>query len=439
MTKGKTHLGPVKRAGLEFGLGCGKSLKAMGRELGVSTSTLSREIRKHTYESFKGCYGRGNQCVHRATCTVHDICSDCPGSGSRCAACSYRHCYRICGKVEYIDCGKRGLRTAGVCNGCPDERRCHQRKLFYVAEHAQDDYRRTLKESREGAAIERGELDRIDGIVSPKIKDGQSMHHIYRTQPGLFNCNERTLSRYLHYGLFTAKRGDMKRSCTVRERKPKSGDYAHKVEKGCYQGRDFRTGEAFRREHPSLAVVYMDLVIGRPGGQCLMTLHWKDTGFMVAILIPNKCADNVVAVFDRLYGELGHEAFTRLFGVIITDRGTEFSNPSRIEFSKDGKRRTWVFFCDPMNSNQKSQEERNHELVREVLPKGVSFDGLTQEDASLMMSHVNAYVRLSQSDRTPYDVFEFIHGEGTAAKLGISKIDPKEVVLKPRLLGIEMK
>ena len=163
MTKGKTHLGPVKRAGLEFGLGCGKSLKAMGRELGVSTSTLSREIRKHTYESFKGCYGRGNQCVRRATCTVHGICSDCPGSGSRCAVCSYRHCYRICRQVEYVDCGKRSLRTAGVCNGCPDERRCHQRKLFYVAERAQDDYRRMLKESREGAAIERGELDRIDG------------------------------------------------------------------------------------------------------------------------------------------------------------------------------------------------------------------------------------------------------------------------------------
>ena len=125
------------------------------------------------------------------------------------------------------------------------------------------------------------------------------MHHIY--------CNERTLSRHLHYGLFTAKRGDMKRSCTVRERKPKSGDYAHKVEKGCYQGRDFRTGEAFRREHPSPPVVYTDLVIGRPGGQRLLTLHWKDTGFMVAILIPNKCADNVVAVFDRLYEKLGHE------------------------------------------------------------------------------------------------------------------------------------
>ena len=183
----------------------------------------------------------------------------------------------------------------------------------------------------------------------------------------------------------------------------------------------------------------MDLVIGRPGGVCLLTLHWLNAAFMVGILIPNKCAANVVAVFDRLYEELGPELFKRLFPVILTDRGTEFSYPSRIEKCEDGTKRTRVFFCDPMNSNQKSQLERNHELVREILPKGVSFDGLTQDQACLALSHVNAYVRLSQSNRTPYDVFEFLYGRGTAAKLHIAKIDPREVVLKPRLVGIEVK
>ena len=92
-----------------------------------------------------------------------------------------------------------------------------------------------------------------------------------------------------------------------------------------------------------------------------------------------------------------------------------------------------------MNSNQKSQLERNHEIVREILPKGVSFDSLTQEQADLAFSHVNAYVRGTLDDKTPYEVFEFLYGEGTAAKLHISKIDQKEVVLKPRLVGIEMK
>ena len=54
-------------------------------------------------------------------------------------------------------------------------------------------------------------------------------------------------------------------------------------------------------------------------------------------------------------------------------------------------------------------------------------------------SHVNAYVRLAQGDRTPFEVFEFLYGEGTAARLHIARIDPREVVLKPRLVGIEMK
>ena len=74
-----------------------------------------------------------------------------------------------------------------------------------------------------------------------------------------------------------------------------------------------------------------------------------------------------------------------------------------------------------------------------MLPKGTSFDGLSQPQADLLFSHVNADVRKSMNDRTPYDVFEFLYGEGTAARLHISRVDPKEIVLKPKLLGIEVK
>ena len=225
----------------------------------------------------------------------------------------------------------------------------------------------------------------------------------------------------------------------VRPRKSLAREYQHKVETGCYVGRAYVDYGAFLSDHPGVGPVYMDLVIGRIGGVCLLTLHWLNAGFMVGILIPNKCAANVVEVFDMLYAELGPELFARLFPVILTDRGTEFSYPSRIEECEDGTKRTRVFFCDPMNSNQKSQIERNHEIVREILPKGVSFDSLTQGQAYLALSHVNAYVRYAQGNRTPYDVFEFLYGEGTAEKLHIAKIDPKEVVLKPRLVGIEMK
>ncbi|HRR32953.1 MAG TPA: hypothetical protein P5026_02530 [Kiritimatiellia bacterium] len=52
-------------------------------------------------------------------------------------------------------------------------------------------------------------------------------------------------------------------------------------------------------------------------------------------------------------------------------------------------------------TTRKSQIERYHELVREILPKGVSFDALEQEQIDLALSHVNAFIRQSQSDRTP--------------------------------------
>ncbi len=439
MKKGKKQMDGTQRCRIEFGLAAGESARSIAKAMGVSLSTVTREIRKHTYESFKGCYGRTNQCVHRQDCKLTGVCGDCPAKGAPCVRCSYRNCNRFCDRVEYIDCSRRLLRTAKVCNGCPDEKRCHRRKLFYVAAHAQDDYRRTLSESRQGAALEPWERDYIDAIVSPKIKAGQSVHHICVTCRAKLTRHERTIQRYVNYGVLSAKRGDLKRACMVRPRKSLAREYQHKVETGCYVDRAYGDYQKFLSEHPGVGPVYMDLLIGRMGGVCLLTLHWLNAGFMVGILIPNKCAESVTAVFDSLYEELGAELFATLFPVVLTDRGTEFSNPSRIEKCEDGTRRTWVFFCDPMNSNQKSQLERNHEIVREILPKGVSFDALTQEQAYLALSHVNAYVRYVNGNKTPYDVFEFLYGEGTAEKLHISRIDPKEVVLKPRLVGIEMK
>ena len=89
--------------------------------------------------------------------------------------------------------------------------------------------------------------------------------------------------------------------------------------------------------------------------------------------------------------------------------------------------------------------ERNHEFIRLVLPKGTayteptSFDGLTQDMASLMMSHVSSYVRDGLGDRTPYDLFAAEFGEDVAALFGIVRVAANDVTLKPSLLGIEVK
>ena len=87
-----------------------------------------------------------------------------------------------------------------------------------------------------------------------------------------------------------------------------------------------------------------------------------------------------------------------------------------------------------MKSTDKASCEKNHEFIRYVLPKGKSLDFLTQEKVNLLFSHINSYVRLSNKNKTPYDLAVERFGNEFMEIVGIKKISPKEVFLKPGLL-----
>src|SRR5699024_3627561 len=96
-------------------------------------------------------------------------------------------------------------------------------------------------------------------------------------------------------------------------------------------------------------------------------------------------------IFNMLEHELGNELFEKTFPVILTDNGTEFSNPLSLEFNEDGIGRTRIFYCNPRASYQKGMIEKNHEFIRYVLPKGTSFDNLLQTDIDLMINHTSIF------------------------------------------------
>jgi IS30 family transposase len=131
---------------------------------------------------------------------------------------------------------------------------------------------------------------------------------------------------------------------------------------------------------------------------------------------------------------LGVKRFRSLFPVILTDNGSEFSNPKALELGSKGSRRTRIYYCDPGASYQKPNVELNHEFIRKIVPKGRSFDAFSQDDINLMMSHINSYSREKLQDKTPIDVFEFLYGPKVLSKLGIYKIPANEIILKPSLL-----
>ena len=81
-----------------------------------------------------------------------------------------------------------------------------------------------------------------------------------------------------------------------------------------------------------------------------------------------------------------------------------------------------------------SRKSVMYELIRRILPKGSSFDELTQQDITLMMNHINSYKRKKLNNRSPYETFSFYYGEDVLKRLGCSPVAAENIILKPKLL-----
>lgn len=424
------HLTDFERLEIEHALRQRISIKKIADRLGKHHSTLSREIISRRIASDKGAFGRvTNRCTLRADCDRRQLCMDKPDCVRRCTTCP--RCNGVCPDFREDVCAKLS-RAPYVCNGCKDEPRCVLRKQYYLHKPAHRNYRDLLVQTRRGANVTEDELLGLDALISPLIKQGQSIHHVLANNPDLFGLHEKTVYRYVAGGLLAAKNGDMPRVCMLKPRARKPVE--HKIDTQCRIGRTYEDYQAFIAVSPELATVEMDTVVGRRGGKVLLTLQFVRSGFMLAFLRERNDSQSVIDVFARLWTLAGANLFRRLFPVLLTDNGSEFSNPNALELDPTGQRRTRVFYCDPCATNQKARIERNHEFIRMVLPKGSSFDHLVQADVDKLMSHVNSYSRPSLQDKSPCDLFAFLHGTDLLDQLGIRKIPANEILLKPRLI-----
>ena len=125
----------------------------------------------------------------------------------------------------------------------------------------------------------------------------------------------------------------------------------------------------------------------------------------------------------------------KLFPVVLTDNGSEFSNPEALEKScmTDG-RRTRIFYCDPYSSWQKGHVENNHENLRKIFTKGQSMNQFSQEQITTAVSHLNSFARVSLNNVPAISLFEQIYGSSVLKKLGVKLISPSDICLTPELL-----
>ena len=318
-----------------------------------------------------------------------------------------------------------------VCNGCPKRRQnCGYQKIFYLAKQAQKQYEQTLVESREGTPLNSKTFWDMDKVISDGVKKGQHIYHILKTH----NLDVSSSTVYWHirkgYHLSIAPI-DLARAVKFKERRKSK---LPSIPKEAKKGRSYEDFQNYLSLNQLDSWLEMDTVMGRMGGKVLLTFNLSFCNFIFARLLDNKTALEVTKHLYDIKNTL-HQAdkdFFQLFPVILTDNGGEFARVDDIEMDVRGESK--LFFCDPNRSDQKGRIEKNHTLIRDILPKGTSFDNLTQEDINLVCSHVNSVKRAALNGKSAYELFVFTYGEEIPKLLGISKVPAEDVCQSSKLL-----
>lgn len=431
MSKHK-HMTLDDRAAIQAELDKGTSFKEIGIILGKDCTTISKEVRKHICRQKTGAMGKSfNDCLLnvKRECTLRSVCQRCTSRANRfCWSCG--RCTGSC--ISYIPYSCPKLKKPPyVCNSCKERSKCTLEKSFYRAVPAQNGYDTLKSESRSGFAISEAELAHLDSIVSPLLRNGQSLHHIAASHRDETMVSERSLYTYVNNGLFSARNIDMPRTVRMRPRKGKKK--AIKVDKACRMNRTFEDYQKFISENPQLPVRQIDSVEGVKGGAVLLTIHFVQQELQLAFLRRANDSRSVIDIFEKLYLELRPDIFMSLFPVLLADNGGEFSNPRAVEFDGQGNRRTRMFYCDPGAPYQKGSCENNHEMIRRCIPKGIDLGQYTQEQIDRMMSHINSYARPNLGNKSPYDVFAFQYGKDILSVLGLKRIPADEIILTPKI------
>lgn len=366
------------------------SQKRIAEAIGVSPSTISREIKNHR---------QSNDSII------------------------------ICDKTE---------RYPFICRCCDKKSHCKRKKYFYNYKTAHQQYISTLKSSRIGIDMSIDEIEYWNDFFEDRIKNkNQPILHIFDEIRDSFPKTLPTFYSYVHKGYFPSINDEMlSRSSSYKPRKKKEIEPKIKANSAIKIGRTMDDFYKYIEQHPNANICQMDTVIGKfEDKNCLLTLYSVKQKIMFIFFIKKYKPSEVSKVFDYLKAKLGNIKFNEIFEVILTDNGWEFSRPDEIELDKNtGKKIANVFFTDSYSAWQKGGIERNHEFIRYIIPKGLTFDNLTKKNVIDMTNHINNIHRKSLDYQTPYDLFINKYGFEIAKIFHLTQIPRDEINLSYKLL-----
>ena len=394
------HLSYENRKNIEDGLNDNKSINQIAKEINRSHSSILREIGRNKVYFEPKQYG---------TYKNNNYDRDIP-------------CQRL-SKSPY------------VCNGCKSRSGCRKERYTYYARKADDSYKELKSNARKGINLTPEEVYLINTTLTPLIKKGQTINHLYINHPDILDFSKPTFYNHINNGVFEFGPLDFPRIVKYKKRK-NSNKRRTRKEREILVNRKYTNFIEFISNNPDLNIVEMDTVEGlQTESDCFLTLLWRKSKFMLIFKLESQTTEEVTRIFKTLQTLIPLDIYKNLFQVILTDNGHEFFDVNNIEcIHSTGESVTHLFFCDSHASSQKGSIEKNHEFIRYILPKGSSFKNITQEGCNLIMNNINSLCRDSLNGKSPYEAMLFLCDKYILKSLSCYYIEPDNVDLSYNLL-----
>lgn len=392
--------------------------------LGVNKTTISREVYKYRYLSFKGDDNPSicSTCRYSLTCVLKHKCGYMLCS-SKCVGCKS---LKTCDRYKEIECNKLN-RFPFICLNCPYIDTCKRNHYSYDPIIANQNALEIRSSSRTGINMSEEQYRAFDKTILEGNRQGQSLYHIQRSND--LGRSLKSIYNYSHKGQISVRPIDLPRMVTLKERKTKTpSQYEYnenkEIDRSHHMYSDWLIYQAKKR-----IIVYWEMdFLGAPhkSEQMIMVLIIPQFQFVYLIPFNNPKQQDVLDSFNNLDNKLGDD-FEKLFEAIITDRDPRFNSFREIEARDDGTIRTRIFFCNPGASNEKPFVENVNQQLRTIFPKGFILSDITLEQCNEISSNFNSRYLNSIDGKRPVDLFIEYFGEKLLHKLGLKVIEPKDI------------
>jgi IS30 family transposase len=144
-----------------------------------------------------------------------------------------------------------------------------------------------------------------------------------------------------------------------------------------------------------------DTIVWSNKWDCIITIVDRRTTYLFARVVHLNRWELLSVVVSTMMWEIIRWVREELRQTLTLDNGTEFADWEYV------KEMTWieVYFANPYSSRERGCNENTNGLLRQFLPKWMSFKNVTQEELDSYVDLINMRPRKKLDRKSPADVF----------------------------------